>query len=338
MSFDLASLWYNNKKSIITFFLLPLSWLFSLIITLRRFLYHKGWFKTHYLSVPVIVVGNITVGGTGKTPLVIELANLLLAQGYRPGIVTRGVGGRRHVKPQRVSLHDDINDVGDEAILLTKNTVCPVVICIDRVAAGHYLLAEKLCDIIISDDGLQHYRLGRNIEIAVIDGKRGIGNNLLLPAGPLRESVSRLNSVDYVVVNGDLDKPDFLQKLAGINLTTMNYQPTELVSLQLEQVTQPLSVISQQVIHAVAAIGHPERFFHALKNYNCEIIPHAFTDHYVFEAGDLEFSDDHMIVMTEKDAVKCKNFPNERHWYLKAKVKLDEEFRSHLLTLLDQLK
>jgi tetraacyldisaccharide 4'-kinase len=321
MKVDIASIWYQQKLHPIARLLLPLSFLFRGCVWLRRWLYTLGILKKHKVSIPVIVVGNITVGGTGKTPFVIELANWLQAQGYHPGIVSRGVGGKQQRKPRQVQLNDSPEQVGDEAILLVKNTNCPVVIGIDRVAAVQSLQLFTTCDVIISDDGLQHYRLHRNIEIAVVDGVRQLGNTHLLPAGPLREPFTRLHTVDWVVVNDP-----HMQNQCAFTL-----EPVELVSVLNPHKTMSMQMGAQEKIHAVAGIGHPQRFFNTLKQAGFSIIPHAFPDHHLYQKNELKFSDSFNIVMTEKDAVKCTGFANEKHWYLKVTAKISESLREAIL-------
>ena len=319
MRFDLTRFWYRSSLHFITL-LLPVSWLFYCVIHVRLLLYQLKFIKTHHFPVPVIVVGNISVGGTGKTPLVIVLAHFLKAQGYQPGIVSRGVGGIRHKKPHAVSLVDSALKVGDEALLLLKESACPVVICVDRVAAVDYLLQKHACTIVLSDDGLQHYRLARDIEIAVVDAERNYGNSFLLPAGPLREPISRLKSVDFIVINGDKTAPYY-----------MYVEPIKFIAVSDEQKECDLTAFLSQKIHAVAAIGHPKRFFNMLESHRIDIIAHSFPDHYHFQAQDLQFIEDFPIVMTAKDAMKCRSFARENVWYLKINVQLNEQFQNDLL-------
>ncbi|MFZ3067317.1 MAG: tetraacyldisaccharide 4'-kinase, partial [Gammaproteobacteria bacterium] len=203
MSFDLTKHWYQRQLSWVSLLLLPFSWLFHLIVMARRGMYRSGILKTHSVPVPVIIVGNIAVGGTGKTPFVIWLVDYLKQQGYRPGIISRGAGGARQTNPYLVKTNDHPCKVGDEALLLANHTNCPLVIGVDRVAAARFLLAQSDCNIIISDDGLQHYALRRDVELVIVDGVRRFGNQQLLPAGPLRESIKRLEGVDAVIVNGE---------------------------------------------------------------------------------------------------------------------------------------
>lgn len=312
--------WYKNSLTVLTSMLLPFSFLFFIIVTIRRFLYQIGVFKTQYFSTPIIVVGNITVGGTGKTPFVIWLAKFLKMHGYRPGIVSRGYGGLKQTKPYWVNVKDSANKVGDEAVLLAHETHCPLVICPDRVAAVRYLLQRTNCNIVISDDGLQHYRLGRDIEIAIIDGIRRYGNGYLLPAGPLRESVKRLNKVDMVVVNGG----------SADDVFSMSLAPLHLIGIQTQE-AQDLSYFKGKKIHAVAGIGHPGRFFKTLEEAGLIVIPHVFPDHHLYQAHELEFNDDLPIIMTQKDAVKCMGFADHRYWFLKITAKMNTKVEELLL-------
>ena len=249
MLVDLNRYWYRPSLHAITGALLPLSWLFGSVAAMRRCLFRMNIIKSERVAVPVIVVGNITVGGTGKTPFVIWLARFLQEQGYHPGIISRGVGGSNGRKSHYVQLDDPASRVGDEALLIAQKTQCPVVINVDRVAAANTLLLQDVCDIIISDDGLQHYRLERDIEIALVDGVRRFGNKRLLPAGPLREPISRLANVDMVIVNGGHEADEF----------SLSLEPSQLMSL-LNQSQQSLSDFRGQTVHAVAGIGHPSAF------------------------------------------------------------------------------
>ncbi|SRR5579883_312796 len=312
--------WYQPALHFLTLLLLPFSGLFASCIFLRRFLYRVGIIKTSYFDVPIIVVGNITVGGTGKTPFVIWLADFLISQGYRPGIVSRGAGGKPHHQPYWVQPQDSANEVGDEAVLLAQRSQCPVVISIDRVAAVRELLRQRQCDMVISDDGLQHYRLGRDIEIAIVDGVRRFGNGHLLPAGPLREPLSRLRSVDFVVVNGETTLP--------LTSFKMTLQPTDLISFL------NLPTLTEKKVHAIAAIGHPERFFLTLKQAGFDVIPHVFPDHHLYQPHELDFNDVLPIIMTEKDAVKCQSFADKRYWFLRVTAKIEGGLEQELLTKL----
>jgi len=317
--------WYN--KDGLTTVLLPFSWLFCLLVQLRRLLYRLRIFQTTSLNVPVIIVGNITVGGTGKTPLVIELANLLKTHGYRPGIISRGYGGKARTWPQQVRWDGDPTMVGDEAILIARRTRCPMAVGPDRVASAKALLKYTDCNIIISDDGLQHYALGRDIEIAVIDGIRRYGNEKCLPAGPLREPIKRLEQVNFKVTNG----------VAGPDEFAMIYKAEKLCRADDPAVTLELSSLENQTVHAIAGIGNPQRFFDDLKLSGLDIIEHAFPDHYPFKKEDLDFGEIQPIVITEKDAVKCQRFYLHNVWYQPIKAKLDNQFTEQLLVMLERI-
>lgn len=324
---DLSAIWYRNALHPISLCLLPFTFIFGSCSLVRKLCYQLGLFKIHHFDVPVIVVGNITVGGTGKTPFVIWLVNYLQSLGYRPGIVSRGVGGIKHEKPHRVKKNDPVHIVGDEAILFSRHANCPIVIGLNRVAAVRHLLMQSDCNIIVSDDGLQHYRLDRDIEIAMIDGVRRLGNKLLLPAGPLRERPRRLNKVDFIVVNGGDNRDEF----------TMEVKQQHLVSLMDENNKVAIVDFKDRRVHAIAGIGHPERFFNSLRKAGFDVIPHFFPDHYFYKAQDLDFSDALPIVMTEKDAVKCMSFKTERCWYLPITSQVNSSFEERLLEKLKVL-
>lgn len=317
--------WYS--KSGLTTALLPLSWLFCILVQFRRVLYRLRLLRTTKLDVPVIVVGNITVGGTGKTPLVIELANLLKKQGYQPAIISRGYGGKARTWPQQVRWDGDPTMVGDEAILIARRTLCPMAVGPDRVASAQALLKYTDCDVIISDDGLQHYALGRDIEIAVIDGVRRYGNENCLPAGPLREPISRLSKVNFRITNG----------VARANEYAMTYRTQQLRRADDPAVTLDLSSLKNQTVHAIAGIGNPQRFFDQLKRSDLDIIEHAFPDHYAFVKEDLDFGEIQPIIITEKDAVKCQRFYLHNVWYQPIKAILDNQFTEQLLVMLERI-
>jgi len=304
----------------------PFSKLFEGIVRLRRFCYRAGLLKTSAFPVPVIVVGNITVGGAGKTPLIIWLARFLKAQGYHPGIVSRGYGGRPPSWPQRVDAGSDAAFVGDEARLIADRTGCPMAVSPVRSDACRLLLDNADCDLLLSDDGLQHYALERTLEIAVIDGERRFGNGWCLPAGPLREPVSRLNQVDLIVVNGGEARPgEFTMRMTG----------QEAVNLLTGQ-RRALAEFNGTPCHAVAGIGHPARFFRQLEKAGLACIPHDFADHFAFRRQDLEFGDEHPVLMTEKDAVKCRTFADARLWAVPVEAELDPAFAARLIELLSE--
>lgn len=313
--------WYQPRLNFLTGALLPLSWVFGAATAVRRACYRHHILKSYRSQIPIIVVGNITVGGTGKTPCVIALAQYLTDIGYHPGIISRGVGRVRHQSPFLVTQNTQPEQAGDEAILLSRHSRCPVVLCVDRVEAARELTRKfPDCDVIISDDGLQHYRMERDIEIVVIDGSRYFGNGCLLPAGPLRESPSRLKEVDFVIVNGgDLQ-----------NASRMKLQSESLVPVQKSSIFRDAASIKNIKVHAVAGIGNPDKFFDYLRAQGFQIVPHVFADHHMFTVDDFNFGDDLPIIMTEKDAVKCEQMADERMWYLPVKAVLEEEFLDRL--------
>lgn len=345
----IEQIWYSNSK--LYYFLLPLTALYRLVIALRRLLYRLGYKKTTRFSIPIIVVGNLTVGGTGKTPFVIWLANWLQQQGYQPGIVSRGYGAKKMLRAQVVTETSDPIKAGDEAVLLARKTHCPLVVHPHRAVAVAALLQNFSCNIVISDDGLQHYALARDIEIIMIDGMRYFGNGYCLPAGPLREPPSRGRQADFIIVNqGEITNDqqtsqhldDSLPRLS-LGQASKTFFKMQLQSSYFYAVANPLSQKSSeefknQVIHAVAAIGNPARFFKQLQQMNLTFIPHEFPDHYRFKQSDIDFGDDEIVIMTEKDAVKCQSFVDERHWCLPVSTQLEGRFedalRNKLVTIM----
>lgn len=305
----LARHWY--QPSAVGVALAPLGWLYCAAVMLRRALYSVGALKRVKLPVAVVVVGNITVGGTGKTPLVIWLAGWLRRHGYRPGIVTRGYGGRARSWPQLVRADSDPARVGDEPILLARHTECPVVADPDRVRAARTAIAAG-CDVVISDDGLQHYRLARDVEIAVLDGERRLGNGRCLPAGPLREPAGRLATVDARVAHGAARTGELAMRLVETRFRALDSDRD-----------WPLTEFRGRRAHAVAGIGNPQRFFDHLRRLGVEVIEHAFPDHHDFTPADVRFGDDLPILMTEKDAVKCAAFADARMAYLAVEAQPD---------------
>jgi tetraacyldisaccharide 4'-kinase len=326
--FDPTRFWYRPHLHWLARLLLPFSWLFYVITVVRRYYLTKR--STTRFRAPVIVVGNITVGGTGKTPLVIWLVDMLKAKGLKPGIVSRGAGGIRYQKAHRVSVSDAASEVGDEAILLFRRAQVPLFIGIDRLDCVQQLLQETDCNIVISDDGLQHYRLHRDVEIVVIDGARGFGNRQLLPAGPLREPLTRLNQVDFVVVNGDMAAYQYLMPVISQKLYEMKLEPIHFVSVNQPHHYAPLTAFVKNSVHAVAGIGHPARFFQTLNTAGMTVLGHAFPDHYAFKKQDIHFADGLPVIMTEKDAVKCEQIAPENCWYLKVQAQLDDTFSRKL--------
>jgi tetraacyldisaccharide 4'-kinase len=317
---------YWNSVNGVSLLLLPLSLIFGAVAGIRRLGYRLGVNRTQRFPVPLIVVGNITVGGTGKTPLVVWLAQHLRRHGWRPGIVSRGYGGKAAHWPQQVRADSDPASVGDEAVMLAALTGCPMCVGPDRPAAVQALLAHTDANIVISDDGMQHYALARDLEVAVIDGERRLGNGFLLPAGPLREPKSRLDRVDLVVVNGQGGEGEFSMKL---------FQP--LLRPLAGGSEKDISELAGRAVHAVAGVGNPQRFFQLLTRQGIEIKPHPFPDHHPFDAEDLKFNDGLPILMTEKDAVKCRRLPCRDCWVVRVDAQPDAGFVHRLNTALKDI-
>lgn len=307
--------WYRGHP--LLYLLLPFSWLFSLLSDYRRRLYVSGKEPVLNLPGPVIVVGNITVGGTGKSPLVIWLVEKLKLAGYHPGVVSRGYGGHAPYYPFLVDHQSTAVETGDEPWMIQRRTGVPCMVDPDRARAAEELFRSHACDVIVSDDGLQHYRLPRAIEIVVIDGQRGLGNGLCLPAGPLREPAKRLQSVDYVVVNGGVPHEGAysmqLQSSALYRLGDLTHS---------EKQTEP--IVSGESVHAVAGLGNPQRFFDTLRALGYQVMSHPFADHHAFSASDLCFNDNKKIIMTEKDAVKCFMSDQVNAYYLEVEAHVEE--------------
>ena len=316
-------IWYGDHYA--KWLLAPLSGLFSLFSCGRRALYKQGIKRSHRVPVPTIVVGNITVGGTGKTPLVVYLCQQLQAAGYNPGIISRGYGSKAPHYPFIVSADAPVSHCGDEPFMLHQRTGCPLVISPDRYAAAQHLLANFAVDVIITDDGLQHYALQRDIEIIVIDGKRRLGNGHLLPMGPLREGAWRLASSDFVVCNGGH------AQLGEINM--------QLVAAPLRRVkdNQPVDCVSDSVV-AIAGIGNPQRFYNTLAEHDYAIVDSlSFPDHHDFTACEINaFTAGRALIMTEKDAVKCQAFSQDNWYYLPVNASLDSAFLAQLLLKLKE--
>ena len=315
-------IWYEGSAGYWIF--LPLSWIFAGIVFLRRRLYERGVFTTVRINRPVVVVGNITVGGTGKTPVTIWLARQLKERGLQPGIISRGYGGSVGPKPMQVGPDSDPKTVGDEAVLMAKRSDCPVVVHQNRVRAAQDLSMLGV-DVVIADDGLQHYRLARQYEIAVIDGTRGFGNGQLLPAGPLREPVSRLQTIDRALVNKSVMRSKHAVKNLpnGLPVTDFYLKGTTARSLD-ESEELPLARFAGREVHAVAAIGNPGRFFMFLESHGMQVIEHSFPDHARLREKDLRYDDDLDVLMTEKDSVKCADFTVAKCWYVPVTVEVDQ--------------
>lgn len=318
----LQDIWYGGRPLAVV--LLPLATMYSAFVRLRRWLYRVGVLRAVALPVPVIVVGNITAGGSGKTPLVIWLYEFLKANEFHPGIVSRGYGGSAGHWPQQVRPDSDPVTVGDEPVVMSRRTEAPIAVGPDRVAAATALVQHHGCDVIISDDGLQHYALKRDVEIAVVDGVRRYGNGFCLPAGPLREPLSRLKGVDLVVSRGIGSRGEF----------SMKYLPQPLQPLRRSLGRGRSVPTPRQEIHAVAGVGNPDSYFEQLRALGFRMRRHAFPDHHAFRAEDIHFGDGLPVIMTEKDAVKCERFAGPEHWYLPVRAELPAVFEHRLLELL----
>lgn len=330
--------WYRHSPTV--FLLLPLSLVYFCLTWFRRKLYAWNVLKKQNLGVPVIVVGNITVGGSGKTPLVIWLAEFLDGLGYRPGVIARGYKGEAAHWPQRVNQNSDVEEMGDEAVLLARNCECPVAAGPDRVAAARLLIERGGCDIIVSDDGLQHYRLARDIEIAVINDRRRFGNGFLLPAGPLRERLSRLREVDFQIVQVSAKKEIAAQSIesgAQMGGYKMHYQIHALINIHDKKLEKPLSEFNGKTVYAVAGIGDTQGFFSALEGEGIDVKPVSFPDHHIYKQNDLEMAEPFPIIMTQKDAVKCERLKIQNAWYLFAKIIPDPQFIEALTARLQGL-
>jgi tetraacyldisaccharide 4'-kinase len=317
-------IWYG--RTALALALAPLAWLFHGVVALRQRAFASGLAAVAELPVPVVVVGAITVGGTGKTPLVIWLVRYLKDLGYRPGVVCCGYRGRARSWPQQVRADSDPVIVGDESVVLARRCGCPIAAGPDRVEAATALIEHYGCDIVVSDDGLQHYALGRDIEIAVIDGVRRFGNGRLLPAGPLREPVSRLHDVDLVVTNGIGARGEF----------SMRYVADGLVAVADETRRMALSQLANQTVHAVAGTGNPEHFFTLLRSQGLRVHKHPMPDHHAYREADLRFGDELPIIMTEKDAVKCRRLATPGAWYVPVTATLPSVFEHRLRALLEK--
>ncbi|MDP0587903.1 MAG: tetraacyldisaccharide 4'-kinase [Candidatus Endonucleobacter bathymodioli] len=317
--------WFNDHYWIKL--LAPLSFVFLCIVRWRKdfLLAKKRWEP----PVPVVVVGNISVGGVGKTPVVACLAKGMQARGYKPGIVSRGFGGAGARYPALVTAMSSPKDVGDEPVMLAQQLDIPVVVDPNRVNAAYFLLKHHECNLIIADDGLQHYNLKRNVELLVIDGHRMFGNGLCLPAGPLREPEGRLQSVDLVLINGE---PAFDP---GVSYHSFKLLPQALMAVRPD--SRNFTAVCPQGcrVHGVAGIGNPERFFNTLADLGFEVVVHVFPDHYCYRAEDIVFEEELPVIMTAKDAVKCTEFATPNHWYLPVATNISAHVLDHIASLIE---
>jgi len=323
----LNRIWYEGRPP--PWWLRSLAGLYGAVAAVRRELYRSNLRRSIRLEVPVIVVGNLSVGGTGKTPLVLWLTEQLKVLGFAPGIVTRGFGGRDR-GPRLLDATAEPADVGDEPVLLQRRAGVPVAVGRDRPAAAA-LLQRAGCDLVISDDGLQHYALERDCEIVVVDGLRRFGNGRLLPAGPLREAPQRLRGVDALIVNGG--------EAAGVTGGALLEQTFAMALVAGSAVAlvagalRPLAAFRGAPVHAVAGIGNPRRFFAMLRDAGLELIEHPLADHARIVADDICFPDRYPVLMTEKDAVKCGPLADERHWYVPIAAGFESAAREALLEI-----
>lgn len=317
-----SDLWYGDSR--LRWLLWPLAALYQSLSRLRRTAYARGWLRSVEMDVPVIVVGNVSVGGTGKTPFVIWLAEQLKQRRRRVGIVTRGYRGKAADWPRAVTADSDPHEVGDEPVLLARRTGCPVVAGPDRAAAAAALLAVSPVDVLLSDDGLQHYRLARQFEIAVVDGVRGMGNGLCLPAGPLREPPTRLQEVDAIVVNGGTWGHAGVFRAAAVVTKVYNVK---------NGAVRTLESFRQSQVHAVAGIGNPQRFFDLLADAGLDVLPHPLEDHAELGPEQLRFDEPGAVLITEKDAVKCEQFASEDVWCVVVDLAFNADPTARLMRL-----
>jgi tetraacyldisaccharide 4'-kinase len=315
---------FNNqyyKKSSWIYLLIPISIFFYFFISLKKYLYKNGFLKTIKIKVPVLIIGNITLGGTGKTPLTLDLIAKFLKKGLKPAIISRGYRGSAN-NITEVFESSDVSVVGDEALLIKAKSKVPVFIGKDRVSVAKILLKKyPETSIIISDDGLQHYRLARDYEIIVVDSQRQFGNGLIFPAGPMREDISKLKHVDAVVYKGANSNSNFYQ---------MKYITKHFKNL-LTNKKVIFKDIQDKKIVAITAIGNPESFFSTLEGYGSEFKKVTYNDHYLFNKNDFIKYADYNIVMTEKDAIKCQKFATKNFWVLPLETKVDERLFRNIL-------
>jgi len=319
-----------QQPNIVSYLLWPLSLLYRGIMQLRWWAYRLNVFTHYRAPVPVIVVGNISVGGTGKTPIVVYLVEQLRQQGFQPGVISRGYGGNAQVYPLMVKATTPAAECGDEPALITQRTQVPMVVGPNRRASIELLLSKASCDVIISDDGLQHYALARDVELCIIDATSPFKNPFLLPAGPWRESRQRLSRVNFVVEH-HTQAPN----TSGWAMW-LNAQPPLKVS---DQTVFESANFNKHLtkVHAVAGIGNPQRFFNTCRGLGFELIEHSFADHHAYQASDLAFSDDLPVLMTEKDAVKCKAFAVNKNWYyVPVEAQLTEGFIKLVISKLNK--
>jgi len=317
----LNKIWYKGKTIPITYKLL--SGIFSIVSRFRRKMYQLGILKTHKIKCPVVIVGNISVGGVGKTPMVIWLVNQLQSQGLKVGVVSRGYGGKREHEPLLVIPQTSAKASGDEALLIAKHTNAPVFVGKNRVKAAKKLLLDYRVDIIIADDGLQHYALNRDLEIVLIDAIYGLGNKKLLPAGPLREQTSRLNSVDMVIYKGKKQGSHYFQ-----------YEPLMVYALGDIKNQKSIESFRSQHINAIAGIAHPDSFFSMLSNQGLAVVKNPLDDHEILTEDHFKFDNDDPVFITEKDAVKCQDLKLNNVWVVVLKLVVKKETNKAVMKMI----
>lgn len=337
----ITSAWDRDSRWLV--FLIPLSWFFSVLSGFRR-QYMQGKYQGSAYAAPVIIIGNISVGGSGKTPLIIALVAALKQRGYSPGVVSRGYSGQAVNYPLSVTSSTAVNDSGDEPLLIATLADCPVVVDPNRPAAVEYLLSHFDCDLVLSDDGLQHYALHRDIEVVVVDGQRGLGNGRILPAGPLREGAQRLDQADFVVINGK--RADTGRDALSDNpVDEMAIQPTGFRHLQSGRRESIGHWLETQVgpekwVHAAAAIGNPQRFSSTLEALGLSVKLHRFDDHQALDEKDLTFNDTLPVIVTAKDAIKWAGLQQsvaDNIWSLDVEAVIDSGFADRLVEKLQGL-
>lgn len=325
--------WQHPRR--INRWLYPLSLLYAAIMRTREIAYRAGIFKRHKLPCPLIVIGNLSVGGVGKTPLLIELATQLKQSGFKPGIITRGYYGRRARHPREVTKEATPAEVGDEPILIWQRCQVPVVADANRTRAAKHLLAHHPCDILLSDDGFQHLALKRDMDIVVVDGERRFGNGWCLPAGPLREPRAALRRATCIVLNNPPPPPDCTRNEGEFVIRAQISQAHRLRARPTKDEPRDLAHFADKTIHAVAGIGNPERFFQQLHAHRLKVIAHPFPDHHRFTARDFAFAENPatIVLMTEKDAVKCApllargDLPNgarQQYWQVPLQLRIPQ--------------
>ncbi|MFO1433441.1 MAG: tetraacyldisaccharide 4'-kinase [Candidatus Competibacteraceae bacterium] len=318
---------YWSSLNLVSLTLWPLSLLYGGFMTLRRLAYRRGLLHGQRLEIPVIALGTLTRGDSGITSLIIRLVDVLKTAGYRPGIVSPGAGGQSREWPRRVNPDSDPREVGTQAVLLARRCHCPVAAGPDPAAAARHLLGERTCNLIVAADALQQYALARDIEIAVIAGQRSLGNRSCLPAGPLHEPLARLRSVDFVVDHGSAQQGEYLLTL----------EAGQAINLVDPLVTCSVAAFRGELVAAVAADTDPAQFFGFLKTQGIRVLEHAFLEHHLFTAAELDSNEDLPVLLPEQDALKCRSLANERCWYIPFQARLDPELERQLLVRLGRL-